>query len=71
MNSILTFEKSIPLLVSPGVADVPKVFEFAQKASSPTFAESNASVTMCAADPNVPEICISVALTRVSVSEPV
>jgi hypothetical protein len=71
MNSIRTFEKSIPLFASPGVAEVPNRFEFAQNASMPTLAESNASVTVWLAVPNVPVICISVALTRVSVSEPV
>jgi hypothetical protein len=45
INSILTFEKSIPLLASPGVADVPKIFELAQNASMPKLGESNASVT--------------------------
>jgi hypothetical protein len=71
MNSIVTFVKSIPLSGVFGVPDDPKILEFAQKASMPYVAESNASVTVCVAAPSVPVNSISVALTRVRLNDPV
>jgi hypothetical protein len=70
MNSIVTFEKSMPLLASPALGDIPNTFELAQNASKPKLAESNASVTVCVAVPSVAVNCMSVALERVMVSEP-
>ena len=67
----MIFEKSIPLLAVPEVFAVPNTFEFAQKAIMPISAESNVSVFECEYDPKVPVSCMSVALTRVMVIEPV
>jgi hypothetical protein len=44
LNSILIFEKSIPLLAVPEVLADPNTFEFAQKAIIPISAESKMSV---------------------------
>ena len=44
MNSILIFEKSIPLFAVPEVLADPNTFEFAQNAIIPISAESKVSV---------------------------